>query len=314
MRYLFYQARSFRYDITGWNGTATRTLQDNVFYDATAFQDKFSCLTNDDGPINSCICILDCPKYSSPPPPSPPPPSPPSPPPPIPISSLPPPIELIDENFISAVEKCLTMNNYAYAEFGMCAESGYGPMPYWNTAKVTNMTSAFYGRSNFNADIAHWDVSHVTAFDNMFEAAVSFNQKISGWTTSSALSMNAMFRKSESFNHDISGWNTTLVTDMYMFNGALQFNQDIFKWSGAAASTPQEDMLLGATAFNDKYVCAVENKVQSCFTTQQSFGRRPPSKWLPSPSALPPSPSHPPFLPPKPVSDTNFRDAIESCL
>ena len=207
------------------------------------------------------------------------------------------------------------MNNYAYAEFGMCAESGYGPMPYWNTAKVTNMTSAFYGRSNFNADIAHWDVSHVTAFDNMFEAAVSFNQKISGWTTSSALSMNAMFRKSESFNHDISGWNTTLVTDMrYMFNGALQFNQDIFKWSGAAASTPQEDMLLGATAFNDKYVCAVENKVQSCFTTQQSWTAPPPSKWLPSPSALPPSPSHPPFPPPKPVSDTNFRDAIESCL
>ena len=314
MRYLFYQASSFRYDISGWNGVATKTLQDNVFYDAKSFQDKFSCLTNDDGPINSCICVLDCPNYSSPSPP-PPPPSPPSPPPPLPMSAPPPTIELTDENFFVAVEKCLTMNNYAHAEFGMCRESGYGPMPYWNTAKVTNMTFAFSGRSKFNADIAHWDVSHVVAFDNMFDAAVTFNQKISGWVTSSALSMNAMFRKSESFNHDISVWNTTLVTDMRnMFNGALQFNHDIYKWSGAAASTPQEDMLLGATAFNVKYLCAVENNAQSCSSTRQSWSAPPPSKWLPSPTALPPSPFPPPFPPPKPVSDTTFRDAIESCL
>ena len=62
--------------------------------------------------------------------------------------------QLTDANFQTAINECLTTN----PEDGLCTDSEYGAMPDWDVSQVTDMSNAFYKRSDFNGDISSWDV------------------------------------------------------------------------------------------------------------------------------------------------------------
>merc|ERR1712091_556418 len=77
--------------------------------------------------------------------------------------------------------------------------------------------------------------------------------------------MESMFASSSNFNRDISRWVTSKVKDMrWMFHNATNFDQNIYNWSGYAATSPQSKMFAGADAFNEKFACIVKNQVSSC--------------------------------------------------
>ena len=52
----------------------------------------------------------------------------------------------------------------------------YGAMNTWDVSLITDMSSLFDGKQNFNEDISNWDVSNVTNMAFMFHNASSFNQ------------------------------------------------------------------------------------------------------------------------------------------
>ena len=149
----------------------------------------------------------------------------------------------------------LTYNKILYEEYTESDYSdyqkyynSYGPIQYWDTSKVTNMTRVCSLQS-FNQDISKWNTSKVTNMQDMFNDASEFNQDISKWDTSNVKSMQTMFYHATSFNQDISNWNTSNVNNMYgMFQGAKSFNQDISKWD-IKSDTLLNDFLNGATNF-----------------------------------------------------------------
>ena len=121
---------------------------------------------------------------------------------------------ITNANFNQAIATCLFTNPID----GMCSDSEYGAMPDWDVSQVTNMSNAFSGRVDFNADISAWDVSNVTDMTWMFIDAQLFNQPIGGWDVSSVNSMRDMFFIASSFNQPIGDWDVSNVTDMsYMF-------------------------------------------------------------------------------------------------
>ena len=172
---------------------------------------------------------------------------------------------------------------------------------------------AFYGRSNFNADIAHWDVSHVTAFDNMFEAAVSFNQKISGWTTSSAWRMQCSVNRSHLITTFLDG---ILLLSPICGICSMEHCNSIKTYSNGLVLRLQRH----------KKICSLERLLSTTNTYVQSRTKCNRASRLSKAGplrhqvngCLPISTSTititPTISSPKPVSDTNFRDAIESCL
>ena len=126
----------------------------------------------------------------------------------------------------------------------------YGAMNTWDVSLITDMSSLFDGKQNFNEDISNWNVSNVTNMSFMFYEASSFNQDISSWDTSSVTNMGYMFEEASSFNQDISSWDVSSVTTMYgMFDSATEFNQDISEWD-VSSVTNMEAMFYQASAFN----------------------------------------------------------------
>ena len=55
MQYMFSYASAFNHDISSWTGTAATSAQTNMFLDASAFQEKYTCGTS--GPASSCNVI-----------------------------------------------------------------------------------------------------------------------------------------------------------------------------------------------------------------------------------------------------------------
>jgi len=131
----------------------------------------------------------------------------------------------------------------------------------WDVSSVQDMRAMFEGASTFNQDIGRWDVSSIQSFFQFFQGAAAFNQDISSWDTSSARAMDRMFTKATSFNQDIGSWDVSKVTDMrYMFTDASSFSADISSWSGVGATTEQNMMFVGATAFRAKFSCTSADK------------------------------------------------------
>ena len=131
----------------------------------------------------------------------------------------------------------------------------------WNTSSVESMNGMFVVATAFNQDIGGWDVSSVQVMRAMFAGATTFNQDISSWDTSSARAMDGMFEGATSFNQDIGSWDVSKVTDMrYMFTDAFSFSADISSWSGVGATTEQNMMFVGATAFRAKFSCTSADK------------------------------------------------------
>jgi surface protein len=102
----------------------------------------------------------------------------------------------------------------------------------------------------------YWDVSQVTQMNNTFEWRSSFNGFLDRWDVSNVKNMTRMFYYAMNFNMDLSTWDVSSVVDMsYMFNYAYQFSRDVSSWTGPAATTPQTNMFLGATAFQVAFTC-----------------------------------------------------------
>ena len=108
----------------------------------------------------------------------------------------------------------------------------YGPMDFWDTSNITDMSNLFKWRNSFNYDINSWDTSNVTNMRYMFYGAEEFNQNIAGWDTSNVTNMSYMFHEAEEFNQDISSWDTSNVNDMQcMFFRAENFRYDLRSWN-----------------------------------------------------------------------------------
>ena len=123
--------------------------------------------------------------------------------------------------------KLLSLRNSFYATTNLTSDATDTP----DLRLVEELTRAFHGAINFNADISDWDVSNVESFYKVFAYATNFNSDISQWDISSATSIRHAFIEAETFNQDISGWDTSNVTDMeHIFDGALSFDQDLSGW------------------------------------------------------------------------------------
>ena len=142
--------------------------------------------------------------------------------------------QLTDANIRTAINTCLNANPVD----GMCTTSEYGAMPNWDVSNVTDMSGAFFEKTQFNGDISDWNVSSVTNMRSMFETAYAFNKDIGSWDVSSVTDMYNMFYIAEAFNKDIGSWDVRNVTDMNgMFWNATAFNQDIGSWVVSKVTT-----------------------------------------------------------------------------
>lgn len=103
---------------------------------------------------------------------------------------------------------------------------------------ITNLSSMFSGSIKFNdPNVTLWNTSAVTNLSRTFAGATLFNQDISTWDTSSVNYLWATFQNAVNFNQPIGLWNTSAVIDdgrysgmNEMFNGAVNFDQDLTQW------------------------------------------------------------------------------------
>ncbi|MBT8254468.1 MAG: BspA family leucine-rich repeat surface protein [Bacteroidia bacterium] len=131
---------------------------------------------------------------------------------------------ITDTNFHAAIQNCLT----THPVDGLCSSSEYGAMPDWDVSQVTDMSYAFSGRLEFNADISAWNVGQVTDMGEMF-AYTDFNQDIGSWNVSKVTDMFSMFYQTP-FNQIINDWDVSKVIDMYRMFSNTPFNKNIGNW------------------------------------------------------------------------------------
>ena len=132
-----------------------------------------------------------------------------------------------------------------------CSSLEYLDISKWNTNKITNMSSLFYGCKSLNkiigisnlntsnvtdmsymfygcesleylSDLSKWDTSNTTKMNHMFSHCTKLKilKGISEWNTSNVTNMENMFHECSSLSSlpDLSKWDTTNVTDMsWMF-------------------------------------------------------------------------------------------------
>tara|TARA_Y100000991_G_scaffold188864_1_gene154485 strand:- start:510 stop:1349 length:840 start_codon:yes stop_codon:yes gene_type:complete len=153
---------------------------------------------------------------------------------------------ITDANFNQAIETCLSTNPID----GMCSDSEYGAMPYWDVSNVTNMFRSFFNRRDFNADLSNWDVRNVTNMRYMFYVT-DFNQDISNWNVGNVQNMSFMFASNgNGFNIDLSNWDVSSVWKFsFMFYLSNSFNQDIGNWD-VSSGIEFYGMFYGAENFN----------------------------------------------------------------
>ncbi|MEC8704654.1 MAG: BspA family leucine-rich repeat surface protein, partial [Asgard group archaeon] len=129
----------------------------------------------------------------------------------------------------------------------------YGDINTWNVSQVTNMSSLFNDRRDFNDDISNWDVGNVTNMYAMFWGASAFNQPLEQWNVSTVTDMGYMFHDASAFNQPLEQWNVSNVTNMsLMFSFAIAFNQDIRHWDITNVRNI-ENMFREATDFRQRY-------------------------------------------------------------
>ena len=158
----------------------------------------------------------------------------------------------------AAVASCLAVAPHdgvaCCSQGAECGAAGKTEMPDWDVSLVTDMSSLFFDKVSFNADISRWDTSSVTTMYRMFRGAEAFNQDIGAWNTSSVTNMQDMFLGAIAFNQDIGTWDTSSVTTMQgMFKDADAFNQDIGTFEGTwntSSVTTMAQMFRDARAFN----------------------------------------------------------------
>ena len=111
------------------------------------------------------------------------------------------------------------------------------PLANWETSQVTSMYKTFNLATDFNQPLNSWDVSSVTNMGDMFSSTYDFNQPLDTWDTSNVNTMERTFISS-GFNQPLNSWNTSSVTDMEkMFWMASAFNQPLDSWNTAKVAT-----------------------------------------------------------------------------
>ncbi len=113
----------------------------------------------------------------------------------------------------------------------------YGPISYWKTENVTDMSNLFCSkldipeRSAFNDSLEFWDVSRVTTMSSMFAHCSSFNQPLDHWKVGQVEDMSFMFSGAYAFNQPLVSWDVSRVRKMNsMFQRARAFNQCLQNW------------------------------------------------------------------------------------
>ena len=129
----------------------------------------------------------------------------------------------------AAVDNCLAVDSTGVAccsHGADCGAAGTVEMPDWDVSLVTSMSSLFYNKGSFNADISRWDVSSVTSHVRMFYNAQAFNQDIGTWDHLERHDHEGMFYQADAFNQHLSRWDVSSVTTMrHMFYHANAFNK-----------------------------------------------------------------------------------------
>jgi hypothetical protein len=101
----------------------------------------------------------------------------------------------------------------------------YGHISDWKTELITDMSSLFRNKYNFNEPL-YWDTSKVINMSCMFSNAKSFNQKLC-FDTSNVIDMSGMFYGAFSFNQELLFDTSNVITMSYMFTSASSFNQEL---------------------------------------------------------------------------------------
>ncbi len=149
--------------------------------------------------------------------------------------------EITQENIQTAVNEWITDLSVA--------EVKYGHIKDWDVSNVTDMSSLFNNKRDFNDNISKWNVSNVNSMNRMFSGATNFNQDIGSWDVSNVTNMYAMFSDATYFNQDIGSWDVSNVNHMYaMFSNANNFNQDIGSWD--VSSVTNMSFMFSVTNFN----------------------------------------------------------------
>ena len=111
----------------------------------------------------------------------------------------------------------------------------------WDVSAVTDMSSLFHYKHDFDGDLSSWDVSSVTTMNSMFGYAYSFSSDISNWDVSSVTDGHYLFYEADNFNADIGDWDVGSFTTMEaMFRQTFSFNRDLNGWDVGSVTNMQE--------------------------------------------------------------------------
>ena len=146
----------------------------------------------------------------------------------------------------------------------------------WDVSNVIDMSIMFYRADAFNQPLNNWNVSRVTNMDSMFSFAEIFNQPLNNWDVSNVNNMLAMFSFAYSFNQSLNNWDVSNITNMgFMFSTAYAFNQPLNNWDVSNVEN-MEAMFSFATSFNQPLnnwdVSNVTN-ISRLFSSAQAFNQ-----------------------------------------
>ena len=167
---------------------------------------------------------------------------------------------------------CSTDPNCADPSSARCGAAGCDDMPLWDTSLVTNMANVFatcnaeswcegnvLNSTSFNENITRWDTSKVWNMGSMFYGAAAFNQPIGSWDTSKVTDMRYLFYLAPAFYQDITGWSSAALTDSYSIN----MFQDATAWLDRVKRRDESGNLGGPTSAWVHKPCLADERVQA---------------------------------------------------
>ncbi len=147
-----------------------------------------------------------------------------------------------------------------------------GPIAYWDTSELENMSDMFSMIYSFNEPLTYWDTSKVYDMSFMFAYAETFDQPLERWNVSSVTNMCSMFYEAKMFNQPLASWDVSKVLFMdSMFENCPQFNQHLERWDVANVLEMQR-MFHNAIRFN-RPPRQVERRRRPGFVSRPNVGR-----------------------------------------
>lgn len=179
---VFYNARAFNQDISGWSVSNVDSFA-NLFYDARAFNQPLASWNTGNVRFMN-YCFYNARSFNQP------------------LTSWNT-SKVINFNFMFA--NAVSFNQYI-GDWDVTGEPITG-------APNVNMESMFNGADAFNQPLTNWDVSNVWNMRLMFNSADSYNQPMPYWDLSLVTSTYAqfMFNNAVSFNQNLSTWCVPLI-------------------------------------------------------------------------------------------------------